>query len=96
VILRILEEGQLEVPDGALDELNELDDKLVVAVEAGDEASFRASLDALLARVRQLGTPVPEDHLGPSELFLPAADSTLDEVRQLLEGDEDEDGFLPG
>jgi hypothetical protein len=96
VILRILEEGQLEVPDGALDELNELDEKLVVAVEAGDEASFRASLDALLDRVRQLGTPVPEDHLGPSELFLPAPDSSLDEVRQLLEGDEDEDGFLPG
>lgn len=96
MILRILEEGQLEVPDGALDELNELDEKLVVAVEAGDEASFRASLDALLDRVRQLGTPVPEDHLGPSELFLPAPDSSLDEVRQLLEGDEDEDGFLPG
>ncbi len=94
MILRILEEGQLEVPDGALDELNELDEKLVVAVDSGDEASFRASLDALLARVRELGTPVADDHLGPSELFLPGPDSTLGEVRQLLEGDDE--GFLPG
>lgn len=92
MILRILEEGQLDVPDGALDELNELDDNLVVAVEAGDEAGFRASLEALLARVRELGTPVPEDHLGPSELFLPAADATIGDVRKLM----DEEGLLPG
>jgi hypothetical protein len=92
VILRILEEGQLEVPDGALDELNELDDNLVVAVEAGDEGGFRSSLEALLARVRELGTPLAEDYLGPSELFLPAADSTIAEVRKLM----DDEGLLPG
>lgn len=92
MILRILEEGQLEVPDGALDELNELDDSLVVAVEAGDEAGFRSSLEALLAKVRELGTPMPEDHLGPSELFLPSADATIEDVRKLM----DEEGLLPG
>ncbi|MGH8972048.1 MAG: PspA-associated protein PspAA [Acidimicrobiia bacterium] len=92
MILRILEEGQLDVPDGALDELNELDDSLVVAVEAGDEAAFHSSLEALLARVRELGTPLPEDHLGPSELFLPAADATIEDVRKLM----DEEGLLPG
>ena len=92
MILRILEEGQLEVPDGALDELNELDDNLVTAVEAGDEDGFRSTLEALLARVRELGTPLPEDHLGPSELFLPAADSTIEEVRKLM----DDEGLLPG
>jgi hypothetical protein len=92
VILRILEEGQLEVPDGALDELNELDDSLVVAVEAGDEEGFRSSLEALLAKVRELGTPVAEDHLGPSELFLPSPDATIEEVRKLM----DEEGLLPG
>ena len=92
MILRILEEGQLEVPDGALDELNELDDNLVAAVEAGDEDGFRSTLEALLARVRELGTPLAEDHLGPSELFLPAADSTIDEVRKLM----DDEGLLPG
>lgn len=94
MIVRILEEGQFDVPDGSLDELNELDEKLVTAVDAGDEASFTTSLGALLDRVRQLGSPVPDDYLGPSELFLPAAESTLDEVRHLLEGDDE--GFFPG
>ncbi|MGH8992173.1 MAG: PspA-associated protein PspAA [Acidimicrobiia bacterium] len=93
MILRILEEGQLEVPDGALDELNDLDNTLVTAVESGDEEEFHSTLEALLARVRELGTPVPDDEIVPSELFLPAADSTIDEVRHLM---EDEEGFLPG
>ena len=92
MILRILEEGQLEVPDGAIDELNDLDDNLVAAVEAGDENGFRRSLNALLDRVRELGSPLPDDHLGPSELFLPPADSTIEEVRKLM----DEEGLLPG
>jgi hypothetical protein len=93
VILRILEEGQLDVPDGALDELNDLDNSLVSAVEAGDEEAFHSTLEALLARVRELGTRVPDDEIVPSELFLPAADSTIEEVRHLM---EDEEGFLPG
>jgi hypothetical protein len=57
VILRILGEGQLEVSEEALVELNQLD-----------------------------------DHLGPSELILPGADATLDEVRKLLH----DDGLIPG
>ncbi|MGH9041112.1 MAG: PspA-associated protein PspAA [Acidimicrobiia bacterium] len=92
MILRIMEEGQLEVPDGALDELNDLDDNLVNAIESGDEAGFRSTLDALLARVRELGTPLPDDSLSPSELFLPAPDATIEEVRKLM----DDEGLLPG
>lgn len=93
MILRILEEGQFEVPDGALDELNQLDDNLVVAVEKGDEEGFRSALGDLLARARELGTPVPDDYLGPSDVFLPAAESTIDEVRRHLEGEDE--GFIP-
>jgi hypothetical protein len=43
-------------------------------------------------KVREVGTPVPADHLGPSELILPGADATLDEVRALLH----DDGLIPG
>ncbi|MGH9000060.1 MAG: PspA-associated protein PspAA [Acidimicrobiia bacterium] len=96
MIVRILEEGQLELPADSIEELNGLDDELVTAVEKGDEAAFGAALGALLTRVRTVGTPVPADHLGPSDIFLPAADSTLEEVRSLLEDDEEGDGFLPG
>lgn len=92
MIVRILGEGQLDVPDAALDDLNALDDELQQACEAGDEARFGGALNALLARVRQLGTPVPDETLVPSELVLPSADAGLAEVRDLL-GDE---GLIPG
>ena len=92
MILRILGEGQLEVSDEALTELNELDDHLINAVEKGDQGLFHTALANLIAKVRAVGTPVAEDHLGPSELILPGADATLDEVRKLLH----DDGLIPG
>jgi hypothetical protein len=92
MIVRILGEGQLEVPDSALDGLNQIDEDIIRAVETGDEDAFRRDLEALLDRVRSTGTPVPDDYLGPSDLMLPSGDSTLEEVRSLL-GDE---GLIPG
>ncbi|HTP17928.1 MAG TPA: hypothetical protein VMK13_19110 [Streptosporangiaceae bacterium] len=92
MIIRILGEGQLEVDDSAADELNELDSRLEVAVERGDEAGFRAALDALLNRVRATGTPVDDALLEPSRLILPQADATMADVRRLLS----DEGLIPG
>jgi hypothetical protein len=97
MIVRILEEGQLEVPSAVIDELNTLDDDLLAAVETGDEAAFSKALSALLGKVREAGTPVDDDYLGPSEVFLPAGHATLEEVKALLADDDPEgDGFIPG
>jgi hypothetical protein len=84
MIVRILGEGQVEVPDTASGELNELDAKLEIAVERGDEDGFRSALADLLARVKEVGTPVGAEVLKPSELIVPQPDATMDEVRQLL------------
>jgi len=92
VILRILGEGQLDVSDEALLELNELDDALINAVEKGDEGLFHTALTNLVNKVREVGNPVADDHLGPSELILPGADATLAEVRELLS----DEGLIPG
>jgi hypothetical protein len=92
MIVRILGEGQLEVPDSAAEELNQLDAALEQAVERNDEAGFRAALEALLAQVRQAGSPADPDQLTPSELIIPQPDSTMDEVRRLLS----DDGLIPG
>ena len=92
MIVRILGEGQLDVPDGELQSLNALDDDLQSAVEAADEAKFTASLSALLSRVREVGRPLPDDQIVPSELVLPAGDASLAEVRELLS----DDGLIPG
>jgi hypothetical protein len=91
MIVRIMAEGQFDIDDGELPALNELDSDVESAVEAGDEQRFRSSLDALLDAVRQRGEPVPDDTLVDSDLILPPADATLEEVRALL-GDE---GLIP-
>jgi hypothetical protein len=84
MIVRILGEGQLEVPDAESTELGQLDAKLEAAVERDDEDGFRSALAQLLAKVREAGTPVGADVLKPSELIVPQPDATMDEVRQLL------------
>jgi hypothetical protein len=91
VIVRIMGEGQWDVPDEHLDALNALDEALEKAVQAGDAAAFRAEMTALLDAVRQQGDRVDDDSLEESDLILPPTDATLEEVRALL-GDE---GLIP-
>ena len=45
-------------------------------------------------QTRTAGTRVPDEELEDSDLILPAADSTLEEVQQLLS--ESEEGLIPG
>jgi hypothetical protein len=92
VIVRILGEGQYDVDAGQLDRLNQLDAEVERAVETGDEGAFAAALAALHDGVRGAGTPHPADSLDESDLILPAAGASLDEVRQLLGGE----GLIPG
>ncbi|GAB2860455.1 hypothetical protein GCM10022221_70050 [Actinocorallia aurea] len=91
MIVRIMGEGQLQVADGDLPELNKLDDTLESTIEGKDDAAFRAAFTALLERVRELGTPLPDDSLEASELILPPADAHIDDVRSML-GDS---GLIP-
>ena len=92
MIVRILGEGQVDVPDTELDSLNTLDDAGQQAVDGGDDEAFTQSLAALLGRVRNVGKPLPDDEIVSSDLVLPSADASLAEVRELL-GD---DGLIPG
>jgi hypothetical protein len=92
VIVRILGEGQWDVPDEELDELNRLDDAVEQAVDGGDEAAFAQSLAALLGAVRQKGDRLEDDALQDSDLILPPADASVSEVRELLA----DDGLIPG
>ena len=92
MIVRISGEGQYEVQDSALDGLNAHDSEIEQALDAGDEQTFRSSLTRLLDEVRSTGKPVAEDEIVPSDLLLPHADATIDEVRELL----GEEGLIPG
>jgi len=92
MIVRILNEGQYQIADSDMVELNKFDDALEVAVSEGNEVQLRATLRALLDQVRTLGTEVGEDDLEDSDLILPAADSSLGDLREAM-GSE---GLLPG
>ncbi|MER7768972.1 hypothetical protein [Kitasatospora sp. NPDC096140] len=94
MIMRVMGEGQFEVGEAHLNLLNELDAELVTAVDSGDEELFRRAYGKLLDAVKQYGTPVPLDSLEPSELILPSADATINEVRELLMADGE--GVIPG
>ena len=92
MIVRILGEGQYDVPETSMEELNRLDAEVERAVEAGDEPAFAAALAELLGGVRSAGTAHVLDSLDESDLILPPADADLAQVRDLL-GD---DGLIPG
>jgi len=92
MIVRILGEGQLEVPDRVVAELNQLDAALESTVADNDEPAFDKVLAYLLGRVQAVGTPVPDHMVVPSDAILPQPDSTIAEVRALLGAD----GLIPG
>ncbi|MDT0406026.1 MULTISPECIES: PspA-associated protein PspAA [Streptomyces] len=91
MIVRIMGEGQVTLAESRLAELNELDEELLAEMENGDGPGFRATLQALLTRVRDLGEPLPDDSLEPSDLILPSPEATLEEVQNLLQ----ENGLIP-
>lgn len=93
MIVRILSEGQWELGDDAVRNLNPLDDEVEAAVAAGDQAQLAEALHSLLEQVRSTGTVVADDALVDSDLILPDADATLDEVQELLS--ESSEGLVP-
>ena len=92
MIVRILGEGQFNLPGAAIDELNDLDNRMVDAVEAEDEKGLQALLQEMVNLVKEKGSPLPLDELVESDLILPETDLTLEEAEHIFIGD----GLLPG
>jgi len=91
MIVRIFGDQQYRLDDAQHGPLNELDDAVVAAVDAGDEAAYRSRFDALLAFVREHGTPLDDDELIGSDVLLPPADLTLEEASREFTGE----GLVP-
>jgi hypothetical protein len=92
VIVRIATEGQYEIAEGYVEELNDLDHQAVAACEGSDEQHFHDAFAKLLEYVRGKGTPVAEDALGPSDVILPPPDVSFEEARAEFTGE----GLIPG
>jgi hypothetical protein len=92
MIVRILGEGQFELPEGSIGHLNTLDAALEAALEGSDDEVFQQALAALLANIREVGAPLEDDSLESSDVVLPFADASREDVAELLR----EDGLIPG
>jgi chromosome condensin MukBEF complex kleisin-like MukF subunit len=91
MIVRVMGEGQWRVDDSLQARLNDLDDDVARAVEAGDEEALRERLRELAEMVRSQGEKLSDDDLHPSDAIVPPDDLSLDEARELLSGE----GLIP-
>jgi hypothetical protein len=91
MIVRIAGEDQFRLDGSQEERLQQLDNVVLEAIERGDEAAFRSSLDELLEFVRSSGARLGEEELAASDMILPPADTTLDEAATDFNGE----GWLP-
>jgi len=91
VIVRLMGEGQFEVDDEVAKGLNDIDERAGQALEQGDEEQLRDLLHRMAEAVRTNGSRVPDDDLRGSEAIVPPDDLSLDEARELFEGE----GLIP-
>ena len=83
MIVRILGDGQYELPENMESEFERLDNHLIAHVEDGDEDAFRRELAELVVIVQQ-GSELPDDDFRPSDAVLPSPHATLADVQELL------------
>jgi hypothetical protein len=91
VIVRIMGEGQWRIDDSLRERLNDLDEKALGALGREDEAELDGYLEQMAELVRSQGQPLPADDLHPSDVIIPPTDLTLEETRELFEGE----GLIP-
>ena len=91
MIVRISGEGQFRLPDEDQERLNELDNRAVSAVEAGDETGFKELWAQMLQMVRADGNALGEEELMESDVILPPRDVSFDEAKGEFSGE----GLIP-
>ena len=91
MIVRIATESQYRLPEEAAGELNDLDNQVVAAVEAGDEDRFHELFEQMLDLVRRAGQPLGEDEIEESEVILPPPDTSFVEAAAEFSGE----GLIP-
>ncbi|GAB3623467.1 hypothetical protein GCM10027418_15500 [Mariniluteicoccus endophyticus] len=97
MIVRVLNEGQFRIDeDKHLDVLNECDDAIESAVDANDQERLTNALAKLIRTISEVGEPLPDDDLHDSDLIVPDAESTLEEIQAWLDDSGSDDGLIPG
>lgn len=91
MIVRVMGDAQYDVDDEVAKGLNDLDNQAEQALQAGDEEQLRELLRRMAEQVRANGARLADEDLKPSEAIVPPDDLSLDEARQLFDGE----GLIP-
>jgi hypothetical protein len=91
MIVRISGEGQYRLPDDEAEHVDELRGKALAIVDSGNEDGFADAFAALLDYVRAHGTLLGDDELQGSDVILPPADYSFEEVGREFTGE----GLIP-
>jgi len=86
MIIRIMGEGQYRVPSSLLDELNEIDNRIVEFVAQENESGYREDLARLITAVKGRGSPLDSAEIVESDIIVPPEDLTLEEARKVFSG----------
>ncbi len=95
MIIRIMGLGQWTMEPDQLVSLSEIDEAVEGSVADGDQDALRSALQKLVAGVKDVGEPVPDDVIVESDLVLPDVDATVEEVRALLDSTQEFYGLIP-
>ena len=91
MIVRVMGDGQFEVDEEVAKGLNDLDEQAERALDAGDREKLSELLGRMAEAVRTNGARLPDEDLSPSEAIVPPEDLSLEEARELFEGE----GLIP-
>ena len=91
MIVRIATEDQYEVSQEDYERINDLDNAVVAAVDAGDEERYAKTFAELIDFVRTHGSKLGDDALAESDVIIPPADTTLDQAGDHFTGE----GLIP-
>ena len=91
MIVRIATEDQYRLPDEDAEQLAELDNQAVAAVDAGDEDRFHEVFESMLELVRRDGHRLEDDEIAESDVILPPPDLSFVEAQREFTGE----GLIP-
>ena len=86
MIIRIVGEGQWQVPDTEMGHLNRIDARVCLLYTSPE----------LVTTVRTVGTPIADDNIIDSDLIVPDVSATIEEVSVWLSENPAGDGLIPG
>jgi phage shock protein A len=85
-VVRVQGDDQYRLSQADKQQLEAYDQKLVAAINSGDEGTFKQAVADVLKFVRSRGTRIGDSEVATSDVLLPAEDMSLEEAKQILAG----------